>query len=113
MADILDRFETEVKRGAIQIAIMCLLEQERYGYDIIKNLKDAGLIVEEVTLYSILRRLDDEKLLSSRWETSGPRPRKYYVITDYGRSIREKLLVSMKSIAQAVDYFESHMEGDA
>ena len=69
--------------------------------------------MEEVTLYSILRRLDDEKLLSSRWETSGPRPRKYYVITDYGRSIREKLLVSMKSIALAVDYFESHMGGDA
>ncbi len=113
MADILDRFETEVKRGAIQIAIMCLLEKERYGYDIIKNLKDAGLTVEEVTLYSILRRLDDEKLLSSRWETSGPRPRKYYMITDYGKSIREKLLVSMKSIAQAVDNFESQMEGDS
>ena len=113
MADILDRFETEVKRGAIQIAIMCLLEKERYGYDIIKNLKDAGLTVEEVTLYSILRRLDDEKLLSSRWETSGPRPRKYYMITDYGKSIREKLLVSMKSIALAVDSFESQMEGDS
>ena len=113
MTEILDRFETEVKRGAIQIAIMCLLEKERYGYDIIKNLKDAGLLVEEVTLYSILRRLDDEKLLASRWETTGPRPRKYYVITDYGRSIRRKLLESMKSITQAVGNIESQMGGDA
>ena len=112
MAEILDRFETEVKRGAVQIAIMCLLEKERYGYDIIKNLKDAGLLVEEVTLYSILRRLDDEKLLSSRWETSGPRPRKYYVITEEGRSIRQKLLASMKTITQAVATIESEMEGD-
>ncbi len=113
MDEILDKFETEVKRGAIQIAIMCLLEKERYGYDIIKNLKDAGLTVEEVTLYSILRRLDDEKLLASRWETGGPRPRKYYVITDYGRSIREKLLESMRSITRAVENIEAQMEGEA
>ena len=112
MAEILDRFETEVKRGAVQVAIMCLLEKERYGYDIIKNLKDAGLNVEEVTLYSILRRLDDDKLLASRWETSGPRPRKYYVITDYGRSIRHDLLESMKSITRAVERIEAQMGGD-
>ncbi len=113
MADILERFETEVKRGAIQVAIMCLLEKERYGYDIIKNLKDAGITVEEVTLYSILRRLEDEKLLTSRWETSGPRPRKYYAITDYGRFIRQKLLESMKSITLAVENIETRMGGEA
>lgn len=113
MADILERFETEVKRGAIQVAIMCLLETERYGYDIIKNLKDAGLPVEEGTLYPILRRLDDEKLLTSRWETSGPRPRKYYQITDSGRSIRTKLLESLKSITIAVETLETRMTGDA
>lgn len=113
MAEILERFETEVKRGAIQVAIMCLLEKERYGYDIIKNLKDAGLPVEEGTLYPILRRLDEEKMLASRWETSGPRPRKYYVVTEYGRDIREKLLESLKSITLAVESLESQMAGDA
>ena len=114
MADIMDRFETEVKRGVIQVAVMCLLEKELYGYDIIKHLKDVGLAVEEGTLYPILRRLDDEKILTSRWETSGPRPRKYYVITENGRSIREKLLESLKSVTQALDTLESQMTaGDA
>lgn len=109
MDDIFERFETEVKRGVMQVAVMCLLEKERYGYDIIKNLKDAGLGVEEGTLYPILRRLEDERILSSRWVTEGPRPRKYYMITDYGREIREKLLGSMKSIGDSIDRLEIEM----
>jgi PadR family transcriptional regulator, regulatory protein PadR len=103
MDDIFERFETEVKRGVMQVAVMCLLEKERYGYDIIRSLKEAGLGIEEGTLYPILRRLEDERILSSRWVTEGPRPRKYYKITDYGREIRGKLLGSLKSIGDALD----------
>jgi Predicted transcriptional regulators len=111
MDDIVERFETEVKRGMMQVAIMCLLEQERYGYDIIKSLKDGGLGVEEGTLYPILRRLEDEKLLSSRWETTGPRPRKYYVITDYGKHVRTKLLESLRAFSMAIETLERQTEG--
>ena len=111
MDDIFERFETEVKRGVMQVAVMCLLEKERYGYDIIKSLKDAGLGVEEGTLYPILRRLEDERILSSRWVTEGPRPRKYYTITDYGRGIRRKLLESLRSIDQAMGKLENEMDG--
>ncbi len=110
MDDIFERFETEVKRGVMQVAVMCLLEKERYGYDIIRSLKDVGLGVEEGTLYPILRRLEDERILSSRWVTEGPRPRKYYVITDYGREIRGKLLASMGSISQAMGRLENEMQ---
>ncbi|BAI61772.1 putative PadR-like family transcriptional regulator [Methanocella paludicola SANAE] len=111
MGDIFERFETEVKRGVMQVAVMCLLERERYGYDIIKSLKDAGLGVEEGTLYPILRRLEDERILSSRWVTEGPRPRKYYMITEYGREIREKLLGSLKSIGDSIGRLEIEMKG--
>jgi DNA-binding PadR family transcriptional regulator len=111
MDDIFERFETEVKRGAMQVAVMCLLEKERYGYDIIKSLKEAGLGVEEGTLYPILRRLEDERILNSRWVTDGPRPRKYYTITDYGREMREKLLGSLRSISLAVERLENEMKG--
>jgi len=106
MDEILERFETEVKRGMMQVAIMYLLEQERYGYDIIKCLKDGGLGVEEGTLYPIIRRLEDEKLLSSRWVTAGPRPRKYYVITAYGKEVRAKLLASLKAFGTAIERME-------
>jgi PadR family transcriptional regulator, regulatory protein PadR len=111
MGEILERFETEVKRGVMQVAIMCLLEQERYGYDIIKCLKDNGLGVEEGTLYPILRRLEDERLLTSRWETTGPRPRKYYAITAYGQEVRSKLIASLKSYSAAIERMELEAGG--
>ena len=110
MDDIFERFETEVKRGVMQVAVMCLLEKERYGYDIIKSLKEAGLGIEEGTLYPILRRLEDERILSSRWVTEGPRPRKYYTITEYGREIRSRLLGSLKSIGDALDKLTIDMQ---
>ncbi len=112
MDNIFERFEAEVKRGMVQVAVMCLLEKERYGYDIIRSLKDAGLGVEEGTLYPILRRLEDEKILLSRWVTDGPRPRKYYVITEYGREIRGKLLGSLETIGSAVERLVSEMKGE-
>jgi PadR family transcriptional regulator, regulatory protein PadR len=112
MADIYVRFETEVKRGMMQVAVMCLLEKERYGYDIIKSLNSSGMSVEEGTLYPILRRLEDDGVLSSRWDTVGPRPRKYYSITEYGRQVREKLLKSLDATSTAVEKMANEMGRD-
>ncbi len=95
----------------IQVTIMCLLEQEYYGYDIIRNLKEVGIDIDDGTLYPILRRLEDDRLLVSRWETTGPRPRKYYVITEYGKEIREQMLASLASMNAAVETFKAHIMG--
>ncbi len=111
MDDIVERYEIEVKRGMMQVAILCLLEEESYGYDIIKSLKEDGLGVEDGTLYPILGRLEGEKLLSSKWEMNGPRPRKYYVITAYGKEVRAKLLASLKNFTAAVERMEDKTKG--
>lgn len=95
----------------MQLAILYLLENERYGYDIIKNLNEEGLAVEVSTLYPILSRLEDDKLLSSRWETTGPRPRKYYVITEYGKEVREKMLVTLRSFYSAIERMKKQSNG--
>jgi PadR family transcriptional regulator PadR len=102
LAKVFERFETEVRRGVMQLGVLCLLDNEQYGYEIIKDLDNVGLKVEEGTLYPILRRLENDKLLSSRWETTGPRPRKYYKTTEYGKEIRIKWLDSYKSINKAI-----------
>jgi DNA-binding PadR family transcriptional regulator len=106
MGKVLEKFETEVKRGAMQLGVLCLLDNEQYGYEIIKTLDNVGLKVEEGTLYPILKRLENDKLLSSRWETSGPRPRKYYKTTKYGKEIRIKWLNSHKTINKAIEKLE-------
>ncbi|MFP3427514.1 PadR family transcriptional regulator, partial [Pseudoalteromonas sp. SIMBA_162] len=38
-------------------------------------------------LYPLLRRLEKQKLVTSSWDTSESRPRKYYVLSDYGLDI--------------------------
>ncbi|HEX4059558.1 MAG TPA: PadR family transcriptional regulator [Streptosporangiaceae bacterium] len=54
----------------------------RYGYDLMKA---AGL--KSGTLYPMLGRLEDDRLVTSAWETpqrDGERPRKYYRLTGEG-----------------------------
>jgi PadR family transcriptional regulator, regulatory protein PadR len=54
----------------------------RYGYDLMKA---AGLA--SGTLYPMLARLEDHKLVTSAWETpqaGGERPRRYYQLTGEG-----------------------------
>jgi PadR family transcriptional regulator, regulatory protein PadR len=54
----------------------------RYGYDLMKA---AGL--QSGTLYPLLGRLAEEKLVTSAWETpqqEGQRPRRYYTLTGEG-----------------------------
>lgn len=111
MGDVFESLEAEVKRGVMQVAVMCLLETERYGYDLVRRLKEGGLSVEEGTLYPILKRLEDGRLLTCRWDTAGPRPRKYFIITDAGKEVRGRLLVSLKAINAAMEGFEQEIEG--
>jgi len=112
MDKIFEKFETEIRRGVMQLAIVCILNTEQYGYEIIKNLNESGLKVEEGTLYPILRRLESAKILSSQWETSGPRPRKYYKITEYGREVRKKWLNTFKEINKTILNLEEYIQDE-
>ena len=80
------RTESELRRGVLQVAVLALLRRRTYGYDLLRVLGDRGLPTEEGTLYPVLRRLEQDGLLASSWDTSGSRPRKYYESTDEGRA---------------------------
>jgi DNA-binding PadR family transcriptional regulator len=84
--------ETEMNRGFLQILVLAALEQKMYGYKMLKFLEQTGYKVEENTLYPILRRLEKNGLIKSEWDISDDRPKKFYVITPQGRSVRKKAL---------------------
>ncbi len=87
MADTFhDRATAELKRGVLQVAVLALLRRRTYGYDLLRVLSERGFAAEEGTLYPVLRRLEGEGLLTSEWDTSGARPRKYYESTESGRA---------------------------
>jgi DNA-binding PadR family transcriptional regulator len=85
-------FETEMNRGFLQILVLALLEKDMYGYAMVRTIRDLEYEVEENTLYPLLRRLEKNGWVKSKWEVGEDRPRKFYGITDAGRGLRTELL---------------------
>ena len=103
------KLETELKRGIFQIAVLSLLREPLYGYQIGRRLADHGLSVEEGTLYPLLRRMEDQGLLESWWVTEKARPRKYYRTTQDGAEslavlleVWERVNAALRRIVDAV-----------
>ena len=77
----------ELRRGVITIAVLSQLDEEQYGYSLLKMLSDQGLTVDQGTLYPLLRRLEGQGLLRSDWRIADDtRPRRYYVISSQGKT---------------------------
>jgi PadR family transcriptional regulator PadR len=81
----------ELRRGVIVLAVLSRLDQEQYGYSLIKSLADNGLEIDQGTLYPLLRRLEGQGLLQSAWRVETDRPRRYYVLSDEGRQLLPRL----------------------
>jgi PadR family transcriptional regulator PadR len=81
----------ELRRGVIVLAVLSRLNQEQYGYSLIKSLADNGLEIDQGTLYPLLRRLEGQGLLQSAWRVETDRPRRYYVLSDEGRQLLPRL----------------------
>jgi PadR family transcriptional regulator PadR len=75
--------------GFLDLCLLALLDQRSdYGYGLSQRLLAAGVAeVPGGTLYPALLRLEEQGLVSASWAASdaGPR-RKYYALTDDGRS---------------------------
>jgi DNA-binding PadR family transcriptional regulator len=89
----------ELRRGVIALAVLSQLEEEQYGYSLLKLLSDQGLIVDQGTLYPLMRRLEAQGLLQSAWRIADEaRPRRYYVISPQGRAALTQLKQEWGSI---------------
>ena len=84
--------ETEMNRGFLHILVLALLEKDMYGYAMARLIDSLGYKVEESTLYPLLRRLEKNGSITSRWSMEEDRPRKFYGITTAGRALRAGLL---------------------
>lgn len=94
-----------MKKGILEMCILGIISKgEAYPSDIIKELKEAELIVVEGTLYPLLNRLKNGGFLDYSWKESnaGP-PRKYYKMTENGSTFMETLMTSWNQLVNAVD----------
>ena len=101
----LENTKAQMRNGILEYCILSILSRNScYASDIIKELKEAKVIVVEGTLYPLLTRQKNSGLLSYRWEESqqGP-PRKYYELTSTGKEYLKDLDNSWEELVESVN----------
>ncbi len=85
----------EIPRGQLStIILMTLSETDKYGYEIIDDVlkkTNGQMSIKQPSLYSSLKRMEEQSLISSYWRDSeiGGK-RHYYHLTDLGKKHLEK-----------------------
>lgn len=95
----------QMRKGVLEFCILAILSDgEHYPSEIIEKMKEAKLLIVEGTLYPLLTRLKNDGLLSYRWEesTSGP-PRKYFTLTETGKTAMNELIDGWRDLNTSVN----------
>ena len=101
----LENTKAQMRKGTLEFCTLLVISGEPvYASDILKQLKKADLIVVEGTLYPLLTRLKNAKLLTYEWQESksGP-PRKYYSLTSEGKKTLKTLQGSWQKLSKSLD----------
>ncbi len=101
--DSVDGMILELRRGTIILAVLSQLSEPQYGYSLVSTLEEKGIGIDPGTLYPLLRRLEKQDLLESKWDTNEARPRKYYLLSPAGRQAYQRLCAEWKSIVSDLD----------
>ena len=100
-----DNAKIQMRKGIMEYCVLAILANgDEYAPAIISELKKAEMIVVEGTLYPLLTRLKNAGYLTYRWEESvqGP-PRKYYTLTEEGRSYLTQLHEAWDSLVEQIN----------
>ncbi|MEU7844377.1 PadR family transcriptional regulator [Micromonospora sp. NPDC049114] len=100
--DVLKTHLQELRRGTVVVASLVALRRPDYGYALLQRLTDHGFPVDANTLYPLLRRLEDQGLLTSEWNTEESRPRKFYRTSDEGASMLSRLLDDLAAVQTSI-----------
>jgi PadR family transcriptional regulator, regulatory protein PadR len=96
----------QLRKGALEYCVLALLiEQERYGFELVRTLGEVdGLVTSEGTIYPLLSRLSKDGYVATTWRESeqGP-PRKYYSITPQGEAVLGAFRLEWRRFRRAVD----------
>ncbi|QDU25423.1 lineage-specific thermal regulator protein [Anatilimnocola aggregata] len=86
---MIDKFERDLLRGSLDLMILSVLAGgKKYGYLLQKQVRDASagrIDLPAGTLYPLLHRLEEDKLIRSSWDDESGRKRKWYELTAAGQ----------------------------
>jgi PadR family transcriptional regulator, regulatory protein PadR len=100
--ELFENLRIELRSGCLILAALGQLRTEHYGYSLRQALAQAGLEIEENTLYPMLRRLEKQGLLESEWREENNRKKRFYRLSAEGKRILPELFREWDSIEQAL-----------
>ena len=94
----------QFKKGVLELCVLVLLDkQDRYGYELVRNISNR-IEISEGSVYPLLRRLTKEEYFTTYLQESSEGPsRKYYTLTDKGRTYLYQLLEEWNEFSQGVN----------
>ena len=96
--------DAQLRRGLLDVCVLAAIKNEdSYGYKIIKDLKPI-IELSESTLYTILKRLEEAKMLIVRSTEYEGRLRKYYHITSLGQKRLEEFKEEWKELMEIYSF---------
>ena len=96
--------DAQLRRGLLDVCVLTAIKNEdSYGYKIIKDLKPV-VELSESTLYTILKRLEEAKMLVVRSVEFEGRLRKYYHITKHGYQRIEDFKQEWKELMKVYNF---------
>ncbi|GAI60636.1 unnamed protein product [marine sediment metagenome] len=107
--DYIEKFESEINRGISTLCILAIIDSAEngkiHGYAILKNLEEETnemMVIEEGTLYPLLRKLESNGILKSEKKIVENRMRKVYSITERGDKIYNHLSGFYSKLTEAI-----------
>ena len=101
--DLFETLRLELRRGCLIVAVLAALRTEQYGYTLRKALAEHGMVIDEGTLYPLLRRLETQGLLASEWREEDKRNKRFYHLSANGKQILKQLVVEWESMDSSLD----------
>jgi len=104
---------TQLKKGVLDMLVLAMLERaDRYGFELVERVSRHVEIAER-TIYPLLKRLRDSKLVTAYLqESTMGAPRKYYRLTDQGRRYLADAKTEWREMRAAIDRLLEEAESE-
>ena len=96
----------QYKKGILELCVLSLLvKRDFYGYELVESISKS-VEISEGTIYPLLRRLSDAKLVETYLQEStvGP-PRKYYRLTSKGKTSQQQQYQQWQHFSSTINKF--------
>lgn len=95
--------------------LLLKMKQPIHGYELMEELTQFGIDNDPGALYRTLRRLENEEMVTSTWDTTGAGPAKrLYKLTSTGEELLKAWISNLKEkkniISRFIDIYEKFQE---